>query len=157
MSISRLDCCRLLSSSQTNCTMTHFASHGKGFSHDCVNRLLRRDKLTGKIIWEHVKGDVVQTPNGCLVFDDSVLDKNHSKNIEPVERQHSGNAHDPIRSIAVVDCLHINPDNGNNWVVDYGIFNPDGDGKSKLDHAGEMLPGVVCNKNIAFDRVLFDG
>jgi len=49
--------------------MTHFADHSKDFSHGSINRLLRRDKLTGHIIWEHVKGDVVQSPNGCLVFD----------------------------------------------------------------------------------------
>jgi len=41
MSISRLDYCQFLLSFQTNYTMTHFAARGKGFSHDCVNRLLR--------------------------------------------------------------------------------------------------------------------
>jgi len=54
--------------------MIHFADHSHGISHDSVNRFLRRDKLTGNIIWEHVKGDIVSSPNGCLVFDDSVLD-----------------------------------------------------------------------------------
>jgi len=56
----------------------------------------------------------------------------------------------------VVNCLYINPDNGHYWVVDYRIFNQDGDGKSKLDHVREMLLGIVCNKNMAFNRVLFD-
>jgi len=74
MNISRIDYCQFLLASQANYTMTHFADHGKDSSHDSINRLLRRDKLTGQIIWEHVKGDVVQSPNGCLVFDDSILD-----------------------------------------------------------------------------------
>jgi len=56
----------------------------------------------------------------------------------------------------MVNCLYINPDNGHYWVVDYRILNPDGDGKSKLDHVREMLPGIVCNKNMAFNRVFFD-
>jgi len=46
--------------------MKHFAGHGKDFSHGAINRLLRRNKLSGQIIWEHVKGDVVQSPNGCI-------------------------------------------------------------------------------------------
>jgi len=69
MSISRLYYCQFLLSSQTNYTMTHFADHSKGFSHDCVNRFLHRDKLTEKIIWEHSKGDIVQTLNGSLAFE----------------------------------------------------------------------------------------
>ena len=62
--------------------MSHFADHRKGCSHDAVNRLLRRDKLTGQIIWEHVKGDIASSPNGCLVFYDSILDKNHSHSLD---------------------------------------------------------------------------
>ncbi len=69
--------------------MTHFADHSKGFSHDAVNRLLRRDKLTGQIIWEHVKGDMAFSPNACLVFDDSIVDKNHSHSIELVRKPYS--------------------------------------------------------------------
>jgi hypothetical protein len=156
VSISRIDYCQFLLSSQVNYTMTHFADHSKGFSHDSVNRLLRRDKLTGQIIWEHVKGDIVPSPNGCLVFDDSVLDKNHSHNIELVHRQYSGNAHGLIKGIGMVNCLYVDPDTGHYWVVDYRLFDPNGDGKSKLDHVHEMLIAAVASKALPFIRVLFD-
>jgi hypothetical protein len=156
MSINRIDYCQFLLATQTNYTMTHFADHSKGISHDAVNRLLRRDKLTGRIIWEHVKGDIVSSPNGCLVFDDSVLDKDHSHRIELVRRQYSGNAHGLIKGIGMVNCLYVNPDTGQYWIVDYRLFDPDGDGKTKLDHMREMLIAAIAGKALAFSRVLFD-
>jgi hypothetical protein len=58
----RLDYCQFLCSSHTNFTMTYFAEHGAGFSHDAVNRMLRRDKLTPRLVWEHVKSDVITSP-----------------------------------------------------------------------------------------------
>jgi len=95
-----------------------------------------------------------QTDAWCLTILLSI--KITPKTLNWLKKQYSENAHSLIRGIAVVNCLYINPDNGNYWVVDYGIFNPDGDGKSKFDHVREMLLGVVCNKNMAFNRVLFD-
>ena len=83
--------------------MTYMADHVNGLSHDAVNRFLRNDKLTAKIIWEHVKGDIVPSENGCLVFDDSVLDKGHSHCIEMVKLQYSGNAHGLIKGISMVN------------------------------------------------------
>ena len=112
--------------------------------------------MTARLIWEHVQGDIVQSPRGCIIFDDSVLDKNHSFSIELVRRQYSGNAHGIIKGIGMVNCLYVNPDSGQYWIVDYRIFNPDGDGKSKLDHVEEMLTQLVADKGVAFDRVLMD-
>jgi len=156
MSINRIDYCQFLLSAQTNYTMTHFADHSRGLSHDAVNRLLRRDKLTGQIIWEHVKGDIVASPDGCLVFDDTVLDKGHSHHIELVRRQYSGNAHGLIKGIGMVNCLYVNPQTGQYWIVDYRIFDPDGDAKTKLDHVREMLVQAIASKTLAFSHVLFD-
>jgi len=156
MSISRVDYCQFLLSSQGNYTMTNFAEHGSGFSHDSVNRLMRRDKLTGRMVWEHVEGDIVPSPNGCLVFDDSVLDKGHSRSIEMARRQYSGNAHGLIKGIGMINCLYVNPESGHYWIVDYRLFNPEGDGKTKIDHVREMLTSAVANKCLPFKRVLFD-
>lgn len=156
MSINRIDYCQFLLSSQTNFTMTHFADHCKGLSHDAVNRLLRTDKLTGRIIWEHVQGDIVFSSKGCLVFDDSILDKSHSHCIELVRLQYSGNAHGLIKGIGMVNCLYVNPDSGQYWVIDYRIYDPDGDGKTKLDHVREMLVTAIASKALPFDRVLMD-
>jgi hypothetical protein len=136
--------------------MTYFADHSRGISHDAVKRLLQHDKLTGRLIWEHSQDEIVFSPEGCLVFDDSVLDKNHSHKIELVRLQYSGNAHGLIKGIGMVNCLYVNPESGQYWIIDYRIFDPDGDCKTKLDHVHEMLTSAVADKTLPFTRVLMD-
>lgn len=152
----RIDYCQYLLSTQTNFTITNYANHILNVSHDAINRYLRKEKITAKIIWEHVKGSIVQSPRGCVIFDDSILDKNHSHSIELVRRQYSGNAHGLIKGIGMVNCLYVNPDSGQYWIVDYRIYDPDGDGKTKLDHVQEMLARLVTGQRVTFDRVLID-
>jgi len=152
----RLDYCQYLLSTQTNFTITNYANHVLKFSHDAINRYLIKEKMTAGIIWEHVKGAIIQSPRGCVVFDDSILDKNHSRSIDLVRRQYSGNAHGLIKGIGMVNCLYVNPLSGQYWILDYRIYDPDGDGKTKLDHVKEMLISLVANQRVTFDRVLMD-
>jgi len=42
------------------------------------------------------------------------------------------------------------------WAIDYRIFDPEIDGKSKLVHVDEMLKNVVYHKDISFSTVLMD-
>lgn len=101
-------------------------------------------------MWENVKGQVIQTPQGFLVFDDTVLDKNFSKNIELVRSQYSGNAHKVIKGIGVVTCVYINPQIDQFWIIDYRICDPDGDGKSKLEDMKDMLLNCICQEEMLF-------
>lgn len=48
-------------------------------------------------------------PTGCVVFDDTILDKDFFHKIELVRRQYSGNAHGIVKRIAVVTCMYVNP------------------------------------------------
>lgn len=57
------------------------------------------------------------SPYGCLVFDDTVLDKNYSQQIEVMQRQYRGNAHAVIKGIAVVTCGHVNPESNQFWII----------------------------------------
>jgi hypothetical protein len=41
------------------------------------------------------------------------------------------------------------------WLLDYRIFAPDTDGKTKIDHVPDML-AVVKNRGIAYGCVLMD-
>jgi hypothetical protein len=70
--------------------------------------------------------------------------------------QYSGNAHGLIKGIGMVNCLYVNPDSGQYWIADYRLFDPEGDGKSKLDHVRDMLISLVASKAAIFDRVLVD-
>lgn len=154
--ITRLDYCQFLLVSQTNYTMTYFAEHSPGFSHDAVKRYLEKDKLTARMVWEAVRGQVVRSESGYVAFDDTVLDHNRSFNIELVRRQYSGNAHEVIKGIGVVTCVYINPEIDQFWIIDYRIYDPQRDGKSKLDHVREMLDNALSDKGLPFRGVLMD-
>ena len=155
-SVSRLDYCQYLLVSQINYTLTNYADHSEKFAHDAINRFLRQEKFTPRLVWENVHSQVVQTEQGYLVFDDTVLDKNYSFAIELVRRQYSGNAHGVIKGIGVVTCVYVNPELDQFWLIDYRIYDPEGDGKPKLDHVSEMLANVVYQKQLPFQAVLMD-
>ena len=156
MGVTRLDYCQYLLVSQINYTLTNFADHTERFSHEAVNRFLRSEKLRPSVVWENVKGQVVTTSAGYLVFDDTVVNKQHSFAIELVRRQWSGNAKGVIKGTGVVTCLYVNPETDQFWLIDYRLYNPEGDGKSKLDHVQEMLKGAVYSKALPFQAVLMD-
>jgi hypothetical protein len=154
--VTRLEYCQYLLVSQINYRLTNFAEHSETFSHDAANRYLAGEQLRPKLTWENVQGQVVQTPKGFVVFDDTVADKNHSHEIALVRRQYSGNAHGVIKGIGVVTCVYVNPELNRFWIIDYRLYDPDGDGKTKLDHVQEMLVNCVYQKNLQFWAVLMD-
>jgi len=154
--VSRLDYCQYLLVSQINYTLTNFADHSETFSHDAINRYLGSERITPRLVWDNVESQIIRTPAGYIVFDDTVLDKNYSFAIELVRRQYSGNVHRVVKGIGVVTCIYINPDLDQFWLIDYRIYDPAGDGKSKLDHVREMLTNMVYHKQLPFRVVLMD-
>ncbi|OGV27805.1 MAG: transposase [Legionellales bacterium RIFCSPHIGHO2_12_FULL_37_14] len=153
---SQLDYCQYLLSSQVNYTLTNYAEHVTGVSHDLVKLYLETERLSGKGVWSQVKTDIVPSKNGYVVFDDTVLDKNHSRRIESVRWQYSGNAHGIIRGIGLVNCIYINPETQQFWIIDFRIFDPAQDGKGKVDHVKDMLTNLISHKGLPFKTVLMD-
>lgn len=154
--VTRLDYCQFLLSSQINYTITHFAEHSEHFSHDTINRYMAGEHLPPRLVWENVRDQIITNPNGFVIFDDMVLDKAHSGKIELVRQQWSGNAKQVIRGIGVVTCVYVNPETDQFWIIDYRIFAPETDHKSKLDHMREMLTNTVHHKKLPFRVVLMD-
>lgn len=154
--MTRLGYCQYLLVSQINYTLTHFADHCEAFSHDKINRYLRGERMTGRLVWDNVKSDIVFSTLGYLLFDDTVLDKRYSQKIELVRRQWSGNVKHVIKGIGVVTCVYVNPETDQFWLIDYRLYAPDGDGKSKLDHVNEMLSNAVYHKQLPLQAVLMD-
>ena len=154
--ITRLEYCQYLLVTQINYTLTNFANHSNKFSHDKINRFLKVEKITPRLIWDNVESQLVPTESGYLIFDDTVLDKNYSFSIELVRRQYSGNAKKVIKGIGVVTCVYVNPELDQFWLIDYRIYDPDNDGKTKLEHASDMLLNVVHHKQLLFQAVLMD-
>ncbi len=155
MSFSKLDYCQYLVSSQVNYTLTNLAEHLQRWSHDTINRYLSGEQLTPRLLWENVREVMEFDPNAYLLFDDTVLDKSFGPKIEMTRRQWSGNAHGIVRGIGLVSCVYVNSATGHFWVIDYRVFDPDQDGKTKLDHVAEMLQ-AVRQRQVPFGTVLMD-
>ena len=152
----RLDYCQYLLSSSINYTLTHFVEHSQRFSHDMINRYLAGERIPPRLVWENVQPHLVQTEQGTIIFDDTVLDKRHGQHIGLVRVQYSGNAKGVINGIGVVTCVYVNPTLDRFWLIDYRIYDPQTDGKTKLDHVKEMLSLLVYHKRLLFSTVLMD-
>ena len=156
MKFTKLDYCPYLLSSQINYNITNLASHLENISHDKINNYLKNEKLTPRLLWDNVKSLIVPHEDAYIIFDDTVLDKRFSEDIEIVRRQYSGNEHGIVKGIGIVSCIYVNPKTLNFWVIDYRIFNPDNDGLTKIDHVKNMLQSLVYHKLLPFETVLMD-
>ncbi len=156
MSFTKLDYCQYLLSSQINYTLTNLSDHLKNYSHDTINRYLRGEKITPHLLWDNVKPIIQLADNAYIIFDDTVLDKRYAEKIELTRRQYSGNEHRVIRGIGLVSCIYVNPETEQFWAIDYRIYDPEGDGKTKLEHVSDMLQGLVYHKQLPFRAVLMD-
>jgi hypothetical protein len=137
-------------------TITNLAEHLGSISHDGIDYYLKTEKLTSRLLWHKVKEVVEPDGNGYIIFDDIVLDKRYSEEIEMVRRQYSGNEYGILQAIGVVSCVYVNPKVQRFWGIDYRIFNPDVDGKTKIDHVKDMLQNLVYHQLFPFDTVLMD-
>ena len=152
----RRDYCQFIIATLTNYTQTYMAEHQPVFSHDAVNRYLMEDEVSPKAVWQSIGHLVRRSGNACLIFDDSVLDKRHSFKIELVRSQYSGNEHGVVKGIGVVNCVYVNLDSGEHWIIDWRVYDPDGDGKTKLDHVRDMFDDASQGKHLPFRAVLMD-
>ncbi|WP_341791906.1 hypothetical protein [Rickettsia endosymbiont of Gonocerus acuteangulatus] len=130
--INRTDYCQFLIVSQKNYSLTYYAEHAKKCSHDVINRFLRNEKYTPSLLWEHIKNDVIFSSNGYTIFDDTVLNKRNTKQIEIARSQYSGATGRVTKGIGVVSLVYYNPDINKFWVIDYRIFAPDHDGARRF-------------------------
>lgn len=151
-----IDYCQYLISSQINYTITNLAEHLQSWSHDVINRYLRNERITGRMLWDNVSKHIEIDEDAFIIFDDTVVDKDYSYKIETVKWQYSGNAHDIIKGIGIVNCVYVNKTTGKFWIIDYRIYNPKADGKTKIDHVKDMLTNIIHHKKLPFKTVLMD-
>lgn len=146
---------QFLINTPVNVTGTYFADTAGEFSHDEVSRFLKHSKLSPRIIRDKALSQIPLSPHGFVLFDDTVIDKDFSFQIEMVRSQYSGNAHDVIKGIGVVTCVYYQPDTDEFYALDYRIFDPERDGLGKVDHVWDMLDGLT-SRNVAYGYVLMD-
>jgi hypothetical protein len=154
--ITKLQYVEFLISTIGNFTSTHLAEHLDGVSHDTITDFLQSEHLTARHLWELVHGLIADSLDAFLIVDDSVQDKRYSRFVELVRLQYSGAEHGLVRGIGVVNLVHSSGQPGDFFPVDYRIYDPDADGKTKNDHFREMLLHAVADKLIKARTVLFD-
>jgi hypothetical protein len=102
-----------------------------------------------------------------LVLDDSVLDKRYARRIELARRQWSGHAKQVLNGIGLVNLLYVLPAEESPTEsreaevpvylpVDYRLFDPEGDGLTKHDHARQMLEGALHGRGFTPAWVTMD-
>lgn len=148
--------CQYLISSQINYTFTNLAEHLQTWSDDTIRRRLRNERITGRMVWESVSQYIEADEDAFVIIDDSVLDKNYSYEIESVQYQYSGTAHKVLKGIGIVNLVYVNPKSGKFWIIDFRIYNKILDGKTKIDHAKDMLNNLAYHKKLPFKTVLMD-
>ena len=142
-----------------NYTCTNLSHHLEGESsqsHDAISDFLSRAKLTPGGLWRVVQRVIADGPDSFLIFDDSVQDKRYSSKIELVKLQYSGAEGGLVRGIGVLNLLHSTGKDGDFYPLDFRLYAPEQDGKTKNDHFREMLLRAVSDKELQAKTVLFD-
>jgi len=139
-----------------NYTGSNLAEHLDDVSHDVITDFLSNERQTARGLWELVKELIEDNSEAFMLVDDSVQDKRYSRFIELVKLQYSGAEHGLVRGIGVVNLVHSAGIKQDFFSIDYRIYAPDQDGKTKNDHFADMVINAVCAKKIKAKRVLFD-
>jgi len=145
-----------LLSTPINYTCSNLSEHLEKVSHDVVTDFLQNSKFTPLDLWSLVKERIDDSEEAFLLVDDSVQNKEYSHSIETVKRQYSGNEHGLVKGIGLVNLVHTNGFEGDFYPVNYRVYNPDEDGKTKNEHFREMFVQAnesqqIKARNIAFD------
>ena len=143
-----------LISTPVNYTCSNLAEHLDGVSHDAITDYLQRERLTARGLWELVQPLLKDSEEAYLIVDDSVQNKQYSRKIELVKKQYSGAVHGLVRGIGVVNLVHS--DGEAFYPIDYRVYAPEADGKTKNDHFREMVLNAKSDKQIKARTLLFD-
>jgi len=156
MEVNRKRYIEYLIASPTNYSCSNLAVHLGKVSHDKVSDFLAQTRIPTRELWQQVQGIIEDSAEGYLVIDDSVQDKSYSQKIEVARYQWSGLEGRVIRGIGVVSLVHVSHQQGEYNPIDYRIYSPEQDGKTKNQHCREMLLRAVHDKQIKARTVLFD-
>lgn len=131
--------CQFLICAQNNFTATEFSTHVSDTAHDSITRFLATTKLTPKALWEYA-APFVTLKGGVLILDDTVLDHPYGKTIGLSQWQYSGTHHDVAFGIGVETLLWSTSSKLHEHIpTDFRIYHPTDDGKTKNEHARDML------------------
>ena len=132
------------------------ADHLPQVSHDQVNRFLRRSSFSPLQLRALVLPLLSDSPEAFLFVDDSGQDKRYGRFIAVAKRQYSGAAHGLVTGICLVNLVHSNGRAGDFLPLDYRVYAPEQDARTKNEHFQSMFVHVVTEGKIQARTLLFD-
>jgi DDE superfamily endonuclease len=139
-----------------NYTCSNLSFHLEGVSHDAVTDFLANSSFSSSDLWSLVKSELPYVEGSYLIVDDSVQDKRYSRFIDLVKRQYSGNVGGLTRGIGLVNMVYSTGSAGDFYPIDYRVYAPLEDQKTKNDHFQEMFYEACENKELPCRTILFD-
>ncbi len=139
-----------------NYTCSNLSDHLENVSHDVVTDFLQNSRFTPRDLWKLVENRIDDSEEAFLLVDDSVQNKKHSHSIETVKLQYSGNEHGLVKGIGLVNLVHTNGFEGDFYPIDYRVYAPEADGKTKNEHFREMFIRANTDKRIKARNIAFD-
>ena len=146
-----------LGSTPKHCTCTYLAEPLEGMSHDGVTDFLRQKRFMPREVGKLGKERIEDRKEAWLIVDDSGHDKRYSRSIELVRAQYSGNEQRVGKGIGVVRLGHSAGKDHPFYPIDYRVYAPDIDGKSKNAHFQEMCVHALEQKQLRARTIVFDG
>jgi putative transposase len=119
-----------------SCTEAARVQPNEKVSHDAILRMLHRLEPSSESLWQE-SSQFVDKSKGCLVIDDSTLDKPYASKMDLVSYQWSGKHHRVVKGINLQSLIWTD---GDSLIpIDYRIYDKAKTGLTKNDHFREML------------------
>ncbi len=127
-------------------TSTNLAAHKEAMSHEVVSDYLQRERFTPSQLWDLLRPHLPDWESSVIIAAESGQDKRYSNFIELVKRPYSGKEHGLVKGIGLVNLVHCSGNDGDFFPIDYRIYPPETDHKTKNDHFQEMLLRLITHK-----------
>lgn len=124
----------------------------RGPAHDAYTRLLYRLSPDSEALWTEV-APLIDCKRGCLVIDDTTLDKPYASSMALVTRHWSGKHRRVVQGINLISLVWT--DGECRLPCDFRIYNKTQDGWSKNDHFQAMLKEAQA-RGFTPEWVIFD-
>jgi hypothetical protein len=124
-------------------------------SHDSISRWLSQKELRPRDVWQKAQMHIDKQSACLLIADDTVLNKEYSSHIELVQYQYSGNEHEVIAGIGLVNMLWYGLEREEAIPIDYRIYDKTSEGKTKNTHFCDML-SLAKNRGLNPQAVVMD-
>jgi putative transposase len=121
-------------------------------AHDSFTRLLERLPQNSEALWDDAR-KIIRITEGCLIVDDTTLDKPYAEKMDYVTYHWSGKHHRVVKGINLISTLWTD---GRALVpCDFRLYNAPKDKLTKNDHFHDMLL-VAKQRGMEPQYVLFD-